>query len=244
MGRPIKKTAYRQMFDGRKLNTLINKCMSAYELVNLYNTFITTAEEERNARLLNNSDINKQLDKFIAKAKEDINADANIMDIVQLKELIAKATVKQAELERQGRGGVQASKTRKTNKEKRMYSDWIELPIHGMSVNYMYDVKCNRKVKSTAYEMWIKQFPTHLIPHIWSLHKDYGIKAQKEIGIEMEFICKEGFDVDNLTKSFIDIFVKTLGLRDDNKVVETVARKIGTCEEFDEGIIRFRVYNI
>ena len=55
MARPTKVTYYRKVFEGKKLDEQLNKNTNAIELSNLYELFISTAREERKARLLNNS---------------------------------------------------------------------------------------------------------------------------------------------------------------------------------------------
>ena len=243
MGRPVKNTYYRETFAGKRLSEHLRKNNNAIELSNLYELFISTAEEERNNRLLNNSDIVKQLVKFINVIENKVTVDTDIVDIIMYKDLYFKIKDKIRSLENQGKGGVRASATRKANKEKVAYSDWIELPIHGFSTNFLYSVgKRGKMVRSEAYATWREKFPHELIPSslsLWSM----GVDIDKPLGIEAQFVAKEKFDVDNFSKSLIDAIFENFG-DDDNLVQETKCTRIGTCEHYSEGLIRFRLYNI
>ena len=243
IGRPVKNTYYRETFAGKRLSEHLRKNNNAIELSNLYELFISTAEEERNNRLLNNSDIVKQLVKFINVIENKVTVDTDIVDIIMYKDLYFKIKDKIRSLENQGKGGVRASATRKANKEKAVYSDWIELPIHGFSTNFLYSVgKHGKMVRSEAYATWREKFPHELIPSsltLWSM----GVDIDKPLGIEAQFVAKEKFDVDNFSKSLIDAIFENFG-DDDNLVQETKCTRIGTCEHYSEGLIRFRLYNI
>ena len=243
-GRPVKVTEYREYFAGRKLGKQIEKCNNAYELNNLWEQYISTAELERNARLINNEDIVVGCIEFIKKIDSVCDFSLDTAQFTTYKELRNKIEIKKLNLLIQGRGGKKASKTRKTNKEKRTYSDWIVIPVHGFSVNYMYSVGNNGKmVRSNAYNNWRKNFPHELVPTDMELWQEYGIYMDSDLGLEMEFIAKEEFDVDNFSKALIDVLWQNFG-NDDNNVIETKCTRIGTCDSYDKGLIRFRVYNI
>ena len=243
-GRPVKVTEYREYFAGRKLGKQIEKCNNAYELNNLWEQYISTAELERNARLINNEDIVVGCIEFIKKIDSVCDFSLDTAQFTTYKELRNKVEIKKLNLLIQGRGGKKASKTRKTNKEKRTYSDWIVIPVHGFSVNYMYTVGNNGKmVRSNAYNNWRKNFPHELVPTDMELWQEYGIYMDSDLGLEMEFIAKEEFDVDNFSKALIDVLWQNFG-NDDNNVIETKCTRIGTCDSYDKGLIRFRVYNI
>ena len=243
-GRPVKNTEYREYFAGRKLGKQIEKCNNAYELNNLWEQYISTAELERNARLINNEDIVVGCIEFIKKIDSVCDFSLDTAQFTTYKELRNKIEIKKLNLLIQGRGGKKASRTRKVNKEKRTYSDWIVIPVHGFSVNYMYTVGNNGKmVRSNAYNNWRKNFPHELIPTDMELWQEYGIYMDSDLGLEMEFIAKEEFDVDNFSKALIDVLWQNFG-NDDNNVIETKCTRIGTCDSYDKGLIRFRVYNI
>ena len=243
MGRPTKDTYYRQYFKGRKLNKLLYEAKNAHELMSLYNDFIEKAEHERKARLLNNSDIIKQLAKFINLIEDKGLIDTDILEIISYKDLYYKIKDKIYKLEKKGNGGLAAASSRKENANKVTYSDWIELPIHGFSVNFMYSVGKNGKmIRSEAYSTWRNKFPHELIPPSSILLK-MGVDICADLGIEAQFIAKDKFDVDNFSKSLIDAIFENYG-DDDNNVIESKCTRIGTCESYSEGLIRFRLYNI
>ena len=243
MGRPTKDTYYRQYFEGRKLNKLLYEAKNAHELTTLYNDFIEKAEHERKARLLNNSDIIKQLAKFINLIEDKGLIDTDILEIISYKDLYYKIKDKIYKLEKKGNGGLAAASSRKENANKVTYSDWIELPIHGFSTNFLYSIsKNNKMIRSEAYATWREKFPHELIPS-FSNFLDMGIDREKPLGIEAQFVAKEKFDVDNFSKSLIDAIFENFG-DDDNQVQETKCTRIGTCDSYNEGLIRFRLYNI
>lgn len=243
-GRPVKVTEYREYFAGRKLGKQIEKCNNAYELNNLWEQYISTAELERNARLINNDEIVEGCILFMKKIDSVCDFNLDTAQFTVYKELRNKVEIKKLNLLIQGRGGKKASISRRVNKEKRNYSDWIVIPVHGFSVNYMYSVGNNGKmVRSNAYNNWRKNFPHELVPTDMELWQEYGIYMDSDLGLEMEFIAKEEFDVDNFSKALIDVLWQNFG-NDDNNVIETKCTRIGTCDSYDKGLIRFRVYNI
>ena len=243
-GRPRKTTEYREVFAGKKLGKQIEKCNNAYELNNLWEQYISTAELERNARLINNDEIVEGCILFMKKIDSVCDFSLDTAQFTVYKELRNKVEIKKLNLLIQGRGGKKASISRRVNKEKRNYSDWIVIPVHGFSVNYMYSVGNNGKmVRSNAYNNWRKNFPHELVPTDMELWQEYGIYMDSDLGLEMEFIAKEEFDVDNFSKALIDVLWQNFG-NDDNNVIETKCTRIGTCDSYDKGLIRFRVYNI
>ena len=243
MGRKTKETYYRKYFEGKKLNEALNKARSSYELATLYDDFIEDAKKERKARLLNNIDIIKQLDKFISLIEDRVSVDTDILDIISYKDLYYKIKNKQWELEKKANGGNKTAATKRDKANAIKYSEWIEIPLHGFSINFMYSVgKKGRMVRSEAYATWRNKFPHELIPEAEEL-VEAGIDVYAPIGIEAQFICKDKFDVDNFSKSLIDAIYENYG-DDDNNVCETKCTRIGTCEEYKDGMIRYRMYNI
>ena len=243
MGRKTKETYYRKYFEGKKLNEALNKARSSYELATLYDDFIENAKKERKARLLNNIDIIKQLDKFISLIEDRVSVDTDILDIISYKDLYYKIKNKQWELEKKANGGNKTAATKRDKANATKYSEWIEIPLHGFSINFMYSVgKKGRMVRSEAYATWRNKFPHELIPEAEEL-LEAGIDVYAPIGIEAQFICKDKFDVDNFSKSLIDAIYENYG-DDDNNVCETKCTRIGTCEDYKDGMIRYRMYNI
>ena len=237
MGRPRISTKYRELYAGRKLNKAINECKCALDLQCLWNDYIKVARAERRARLLNNKDIIRGCGLFIANIRASINGDKELLEIVTLKCLQADIELEQNKLSRKMIGGnITAQKKAQSKK----YSKWYEVHTHGFSVNYMYSNKQGKVVRSDAYNRWIDSFPYDETPDEFEL-LEQGVDIEKPLGIELEFIAKAEFDVDNFSKSFIDTI---FGDVDDNIVHETVCRRIGTCDWYHDGMIRVRFYNV
>ena len=97
-------------------------------------------------------------------------------------------------------------------------------------------------IRSEAYSTWRNKFPHELIPS-GDILLESGVDITSDVGIEAQFIAKEKFDVDNFSKSLIDAIFENYG-DDDNNVLETKCTRIGTCESYSDGLIRFRLYNI
>ena len=243
MGRKTKETYYRKYFEGKRLNEQLNKSINSIELSNLYDDFIEHAKKERKARLLNNIDIIKQLDKFISLIEDRVSVDTDILDIISYKDLYYKIKNKQWELEKKANGGNKTAATKREKANAVKYSEWIELPIHGFSTNFLYDIgKNNKMIRSEAYSTWRNKFPHELIPTAEEL-LEVEVDVYAPIGIEAQFIAKDKFDVDNFSKSLIDAIYENYG-DDDNNVCETKCTRIGTCEDYKNGMIRYRMYNI
>ena len=237
MGRPRISTKYRELYAGRKLNKAINECKCALDLQILWNDYIKVARAERRARLLNNKDIIRGCGLFTSNIRASINGDKELLEIVTLKCLQADIELEQNKLSRKMIGGNITAQKKALNKK---YSKWYDVHTHGFSVNYMYSNKQGKVVRSDAYNRWIDSFPYDETPDEYEL-LEQGVDIEKPLGIELEFIAKAEFDVDNFSKSFIDTI---FGDVDDNIVHETVCRRIGTCDWYHDGIIRVRFYNV
>ena len=221
MGRRRINTPYREFYAGRKLNNAINECKCALDLQCLWRDYIRVARAERRARLLNNKDIIKGCDKFITHIKGLINGDTDLIDVIVLKQLQVDIELEKGKLQRKGYGGIITAQKKALNKK---YSKWYDVHTHGFSVNYMYSNKQRRLVRSDSYNRWRDSFPYDETPDEFEL-LEQGVDIEKPLGIELEFIAKAEFDVDNFSKSFIDTI---FGDVDDNIVHETVCRRIGT----------------
>lgn len=237
----MKITRYRTRFANgglKKELDILEDSVGLYMLVAEYKEI--SHEESRIFRLLGAEDIIKDYKQIIRYTKKQIKNTDNINELLNYKCILEQL---ERELEKKinkSAGGYKADKTKKEPVVK--VSDWIELDIHGFSVNSMYDVKFGKTVRSDAYNKWLYFFPVNKVPKYWDFIMDYDIDLHRPISIEMEFICKDCFDVDNLTKSFIDALFNTCWhLNDDNCVHETICRKIGTCEDYENGLIRFRI---
>ena len=137
------------------------------------------------------------------------------------------------------KGGYKADKTKKSPTFRE--SDWIELDCHTFSVNYHYHYVGGRKVRTEQYNNWINNFPRRQVTPKWKLYQNYGIRVSKPFVIEMEVVQKAESDIDNGIKSFLDMLVDVWDLKDDNHIVGVNIRRIGTCDSFKEGKIRFRL---
>lgn len=242
MGRKVKETLYRKYFEGGKINKAIKNCTTPSELSELWAEFITIARQERNARLLNNIDIVRQCEKFIKEIEGKIDYRTDMLDIISYKDLLLKIERERGSLYRQGMGGIKSAKTKEA-KPKGKYSDWVTLNAHTYSVNSMYDYKYGRPMRSVGYRTWIANFPTWQVPT--STEYSYqGINLSAPLGIELQVIQKEECDVDNGLKSILDRLVAIWGLPNDNHIAYASICKIGTCQRYEDGEIRFRVYNI
>ena len=237
MGRKRINTPYREFYAGRKLNNALEQCDNVLDLQCLWRDYIRVARAERRARLLNNKDIIRGCDRFIANIRASINGDTDLLDVVMLKSLEADIQLEKGKLQRKEAGGIKTYEKKALNKK---YSKWYEVHTHGFSVNYMYSNKQGKVVRSDAYNRWRDSFPYDETPDEYEL-LEQGVDIEKPLGIELEFIAKAEFDVDNFSKSFIDTI---FGDVDDNIVHETVCRRIGTCDWYHDGIIRVRFYNV
>ena len=109
MGRRRISTPYREFYAGRKLNDALEQCDNVLDLQLLWRDYIRVARAERRARLLNNKDIIRGCDRFIATIKASINGETDLLDIVLLKSLQADIELEQAKLERKGFGGIKTA---------------------------------------------------------------------------------------------------------------------------------------
>ena len=73
------------------------------------------------------------------------------------------------------------------------------------------------------------------------MQQQYDIKVSKPFTLEIEVIQKQEADIDNGIKSFIDRLVDIWNLKDDNHIQGVTIKRIGVCEDYSEGLIRFRI---
>ncbi len=242
MGRQVKDTLYRRYFEGSLLTNSLKECDNAHAFKMVWGNFIDAARSERKARLLNNSDIIKQCDKFIKEIEGRMDSRTDVLDFIQYKDLLLTIERERGSLYRQGVGGLKSAKTKEEKKNSNKYSEWVVLDYHTFSVNAMYDFKYNTWVRSPGYRKWIAKFPADKVPSLEE-YTGKGIDLASPMGIEVRVVQKEQCDVDNGLKSIIDRLVDIWGLPDDNHVGYASIEKIGTCEDYADGKIMFRVYN-
>lgn len=116
--------------------------------------------------------------------------------------------------------------------------NWITIPIHGFSNNYMYSyTKDGNIVKSKAYYRWRKNFP---VEH---LNKLSHIDFNKPIQAYYIFDQKEEFDTPNFNKSITDTIVDYFNV-DDHNIVNEICIRGKIVDTYDEGKIHIFLYNI
>ena len=242
MGRKSKATPYRKHFEGGKLNKEIKRCTDSAKLYELWEKFIRIAREERNARLLNNIDIVEQCEKFIKEIEGRIDYKTDMLDIILYKDLLLKIERERGSLYRQGVGGIKSANTKKA-KDKKDYSEWTTLNCHTYSTNNLYVDRDGRQYKSKGYMTWIANFPTWQVPPPAEYFKQ-GIDLFAPLGIEVQLVQKAECDVDNGIKSLLDRLASIWDLPSDNHITSVSICRVDTCTNFEDGEIRFRVFNI
>lgn len=117
--------------------------------------------------------------------------------------------------------------------------EFVKLPIHGFSNNYMFSFTTRGVVKSRKYHDWREQFDKLDIPNrkYWS-----GVNWNKPIELFLDFVCKPDMDSHNLVKSAIDGLM-THYHYDDVKVINVYSRTVGGTGSYDKGEIRFFIRN-
>ena len=242
----VKETEYRMNFANGKLTKKLKECSNSVEMYMLYIEWKRVAHQEsRVFRLINCDTVIKDLNTFIRYYKKAIKNSNDIVETANLMVTLQEIEKYKTKKVNKSRGGHQADETKKKEPiVEEVWSDWCEIPMHGFSINCMYTTMFGRQIRSDAYNRWLYQFRHMDIPNVWDYAMKYDIKLRKPLAIEMEFICIEKFDVDNFTKSLIDALFNKWGIKSDNNVHETICRKIGTCEDYEQGLIRFRVRNL
>ena len=242
----MKETRYRVRFANGGLKKELDKCKNSCELYMLLVDYLEISHEEsRIFRLINCDTVIKDLKQIKRYINKMLKKDISVNEILNYKAILEQLDKELAKKVNKSRGGYKADETKKKEPiVEEVWSDWCEIPMHGFSINCMYTTMFGRQIRSDAYNRWLYQFRHMDIPNIWDYAMKYDIKLRKPLAIEMEFICMEKFDVDNFTKSLIDALFNKWGIKSDNNVHETICRKIGTCEDYEQGLIRFRVRNL
>ena len=241
----MKETRYRVRFSNGGLKKELDKCKNSCELYMLLVDYLEISHEEsRIFRLINADVIIKDLKQIKRYINKMLKKDISVNEILNYKAILEQLDKELIKKQRKSKGGYKADKTKKEPIVEEVWSDWCEIPMHGFSINCMYTTMFGRQIRSDAYNRWLYQFRHMDIPNVWDYAMKYDIKLRKPLAIEMEFICLDKFDVDNFTKSLIDALFNKWGIKSDNNVHETICRKIGTCEDYEQGLIRFRVRNL
>lgn len=242
----MKQTRYRENYEGNKLNRKLNECKNSIQLYSLFIDYKEVSHEEsRTFRLINADTVISDLGKIIRRYNKLLKGtDIPVMEYLNLQ--LGKQEVEEyrAKKKRKSNGGHKADNTKKNPIVEEKWSDWCMLPIHVMSINYQYQYSNGKKIRSKAYQTWLNNFPRWRVPNKFELAMKNNVRIDKPFAIEVEVIQIESMDVDNGVKSLIDALVDTWGLKSDNHVQSVSIRRIGICEDFDGGMIRFRVKNV
>lgn len=118
---------------------------------------------------------------------------------------------------------------------------FLEIPYCGFSSNKMYEPKFGRLKATKQYNYWRNNFPKYLIRNkSFTNHVDF----EKPICVEMYFLTNGRFDVDNFSKSLLDVIADALDIND------KVFTKTICCEcnekvdnHYADGKIYVRMYN-
>ena len=252
-------TDYRERYSDGKLKQVLNECTNSIELWGVYTDWKRCSHQEsREYRLINADTVLKDINIFIRHYKKLMKETDDMIELANLLmglSLIAKEKTKK---QNKRKGGFKTKETKDKKFEESIdcelgldevdskpMSDWIELSIHPMSVNYMYQYIGGKRVRSSVYENWKRNFPYNDIPTKYELHEKYGIELWKPLGLDVDVVTVPNMDLDNCLKSFIDtLFTDCWGLDDDNGVAKIDIMRVGTCDDYSEGVIKFRIYNV
>lgn len=163
------------------------------------------------------------------------------------KELLLKAKNK---LENKRNGGLKTGLKKKiTALEQTIesiapsFSKYKCVDTHGMSVNHLFETKIDPftdrliTTKTAMYRKWLDKFPTEQIEGF------ENVDWSKEVNLYLKFVAKEGYDADNLIKSFVDTLSKFYNCGEDNTVQIKEAVIIDRCKDYNEGKIYFYMCN-
>ena len=163
------------------------------------------------------------------------------------KELLLKAKNK---LENKRNGGLKTGLKKKiTALEQTIesiapnFSKYKCVDVHGMSVNHLFETKIDSftdrliTTKTAMYRKWLNDFPLEQIEGF------ENVDWTKEVNLYLKFIAKDGYDADNLIKSFVDTLSKFYNKGEDNTVQIKEAVIIDRCKEYSEGKIYFYMCN-
>ena len=244
MGRRRISTKYRELYAGKKLDDALEKCKNNFELWSLYLHYYETATIERKSRLVNNDTIIKDMNKIIKRAKKLLLEASTASEMVGLNNTILVIEIEKTKKQNKYKGGQKTAKKKELRKQGKIWTDWFEINYSPFSVNYMYEYRYGKKVRTQSYDRWWNNFPRREIPRQFTLLNKYNMKIQKSLALDIEVITIEGVDVDNCIKSFQDILIAFWGLRDDNKIQQVSIKRVGTVDNYRDCKIRFRLKNI
>lgn len=135
-----------------------------------------------------------------------------------------------------------------SSKEEIRLSEYIELPVHGMTSNQLFTIpnpnsKASRR--TGTYNKWIANFPRDKFPpqEYWEAR---GVDFSKPISVKLGYVCEGTYDVDNFTKASLDMLFNSMrGIYklDDRIVTRTEAFKVGECDSAANGLTYVYIEN-
>ena len=248
---------YEFLFGRRRIRNTIRKSNNHRAL---FESFMELSKIERDAHRIDNDDRIRVCEVFMDELENNLANEAVNMrgsELLAIQELLTDLAKEKNRLSNKKNGGIKSNMTMKINdleqqnqELKQQIEDltppeheWITCPTHGFSENYRLSwSSTGQVVRSKAYNRWISMFPDESVPDR-EYYEQHGIDFNKEIAIEIGYICKEEFDAKNFDKATIDmIFNHILGI-DDNIVTHVTSYRLGTCDTYNEGKIIFTIYN-
>ena len=220
-----------------------------------YEEFMELSKLERKAKRINNEERIKCCNIIIDTLQTRIADEMLTMrpsELLAIQELVVDIQNDVIKLSNRKNGGIRSSMTKKINKLQDEYDElhdlyymedenYYEIPRHGFTTNcaYTYDEINGRFVKSKAYQKWISNL--NLSDFLPSMYP--GIDYDKPLRINLGFICKDEFDVHNLTKTIIDQIANFYEFND-NQIIEARQKKIDSCNNFSDGRIYVKLENV
>ena len=166
----MKITEFRSKYADGKLKEKLDDVSSAIMLYALYQDYVRVSHQEsREYRLIDADVIIRDLGLFVKKYKAMIKQTDDMIEMSALMLGLVEVEKYRQKKQNKRKGGFKTKET-KDRKLKEMLesgTDFFELPIHGFSVNFMYNQVGGKKIRSNAYNNWIGKFSEcaeHLIP--------------------------------------------------------------------------------
>ena len=250
---------YESLFGRRRIRKTIRDC---HNYRALFESFMELSKVERDAHRIDNDDRIRVCEVFMDELENNLANEAVNMrgsELLAIQELLTDLAKEKNRLSNKKNGGIKSNMTVKINdleQENQALKqqieeltppehEWITCDIHGFSENYMYSWSDKGQVtRSKAYNRWINVFPADSVPDREYFEQYHNIDFNKDVAIEICYICKKEFDPKNFDKATLDmIFNRILGV-DDNIVTRVLTYKVGTCDSYNDGKIIFTIYNI
>ena len=224
-------------------------------LIETWNEFKTLSKIERDARRINNDVRIKGCGIIVDELQDYLAnnvAEMKTYEVVMYQEIIQEILAEKNRLSNKYYGGLLSAQTKQIKKLEQQVEElapnnlaFTTVDIHPFTTNCMYQIdEQGKQHRSNAYNKWINKFPAHQVPTLEEYIEYENIDFTKPIGIEIRYICKDGFDIDNLNKATIDMIFNRLFRIDDNIVKEVKSTKIESCNTYNQGKIIFAIYNI